>query len=68
MGPLSPRHADGCGRKRRPPDTEGSGEYIEYAVAGCWKVIILQLWVGLTAPLHKKYYTGPRTWTDSSDN
>jgi hypothetical protein len=30
-GPLSPRHgaSSGCGRRRRPPDVEGSCEYTE---------------------------------------
>jgi hypothetical protein len=34
-GSLSPRHgtSSGCGRKRRPPDMEGSCEYTEKVVA-----------------------------------
>jgi hypothetical protein len=44
-GSLSPRHgaSSGCGWRRRPPDTEGSCEYIEQAVADRRQGVVLQL-------------------------
>jgi len=36
--------SSGCGCRRRPPDTEGSCENIEYVVAESRQVVVLQLW------------------------
>ena len=43
---LSPRHgaSSGCGWRRRPPDTEGSCDYIEQGVADNRQGVDPRLW------------------------
>jgi hypothetical protein len=72
-GSLSPRHgaSSSFGWRKRPPDMEGSYEYIEWADTNSRQRVFLQLggwarsWQLLTGidQLVTKCYTGTRTWT-----